>query len=251
MKTRIVQTRFWDDPVVMECSKEATLLWIYLITNKELGMTNYVHIPDQFLGIYTKLTKNELEKAKIELEATQKMYFFNGWIFYPKLEDENKYKNSPKNAPTYERELEKIPNDVKAYFTKVYTSIDTTTDSTMPSSRHSNHKSKIKNHKSKIINKKQSDTSIDSTMVLFEEFWQKYPRKVNKKKTSEKYGKIVDKHEEIMAGLERHLPMWSKTDPQYIPHPYTWLYNERWNDEVKTGKKNFESENSKAYENLF
>lgn len=246
MKTRIIQTRFWDDPVVMECSKEATLLWIFLITNKDLGMTNYVHIPDPLISFYTKLDAKQLKSAKQELEGKGKIFFHENWVFYPKLEDQNKYKNAPNNEAIYAKEMQHVPEDVKAYFTSVYTS----TDTTMATSSHSRHK--YINNKSKIKNNKNTSTSIDSTiMQKFEDFWLKYPRKVNKKKAAEKYAKIAEHHEAIMAGLDRHLPVWAKTDPQYIPHPLTWLHGERWNDEVAGKKKNFEAENSKPYEDLF
>ena len=62
-----------------------------------------------------------------------------------------------------------------------------------------------------------------------------YPRKVSKKKASDKYSKILAKtdHQLIMDSLNSHLKSWNGTAPAFIPHPTTWLNGERWNDVVE------------------
>ena len=92
-----------------------------------------------------------------------------------------------------------------------------------------------------------STTSINTTSTnevhvqneeLFNEFWEKYPRKINKKKAKDKYVKSVDEetHKKIIKDLEvrKNSNFWE--DEQYIPHPTTYLNGERWNDvyEVST-----------------
>jgi len=73
----------------------------------------------------------------------------------------------------------------------------------------------------------------------FEELWSLMPRKVAKPVALEAYVKALEKaeHGAIIAGLRRHLPGWNakiKADgsKEHIPHPATWLDQERWNDEV-------------------
>lgn len=160
MKTRIIQTRFWDDDVVERVSPEAKLVWVFLLTNKHLGMTNYVKIPDSIILEATGLTIQKLEKVKMELEGTRKIFFHGKWIFIPNLERENKYKNSPSNTTPYEKELRNVDNSVKAYFDRVYSSVDSTVDSSADSTQNS----KIRNQKSKIKNtdgeKKEIETVI-------------------------------------------------------------------------------------------
>jgi hypothetical protein len=80
---------------------------------------------------------------------------------------------------------------------------------------------------------------------LFLEFYKLYPRKISKKKTQEKYTAILKaektrdginaKAKEILAGLKRYIKLWesTKTEKQFIPHPTTWLNQERWTDEVE------------------
>ena len=63
----------------------------------------------------------------------------------------------------------------------------------------------------------------------FEEFWDAYPRKVGKDAARLAYAKarIRASAGNIIAGLAR--ARWPR-DPQYIPHPSTWLNQGRWQD---------------------
>lgn len=70
----------------------------------------------------------------------------------------------------------------------------------------------------------------------FAAFWAAYPRKVAKDTARKAFGRAVGRMTEddplavILAGIERALPGW--TDPQFIPHPATWLNAGRWGDEA-------------------
>lgn len=120
-------------------------------------MTNYFECLDQYICLETGLTEGRVEKAKEELQGIKKAFFHDGWIFIPNLEEHNQYKNSPKNLPTYEKELSSIPNTVLEHFNKV---LDTSIDSGIDSSMHTTLKSLTINHKSKIINHKQEIEKI-------------------------------------------------------------------------------------------
>lgn len=76
----------------------------------------------------------------------------------------------------------------------------------------------------------------------FDVFWDTYPLKAGKKKAKIAWNKlkVTDKMlEEILAGLARYRasPQWQRDNGQFIPHPSTFLNQERWKDEVevKTG----------------
>jgi len=149
MKTRIIQTRFWEDDIVQSVSKDANHLWIFLLSNKDIGMSNYYKMPDTLICYYTKLTDKDLQKAKLELEKTQKIFFYENWIFIPNLERENSYKNSPKNLKPYESELSHVPEKVKTHFLSVQATFDSSIDSSIDgvSIPHVNQKPKIINNK--------------------------------------------------------------------------------------------------------
>ncbi|MFW9929143.1 MAG: helix-turn-helix domain-containing protein [Candidatus Thorarchaeota archaeon] len=94
-------------------------------------------------------------------------------------------------------------------------------------------------------NNKKTLTSVEKTkrtkiiQKKFEEFWELYPRKKKKEPSLKKFHskcnwdeKIAD---EIIEGLKKQLPFLlkqKKKDIHFIPHPSTWLNQERWKDEV-------------------
>jgi hypothetical protein len=93
------------------------------------------------------------------------------------------------------------------------------------------------------MNQKQST-------ILFEQFWSAYPRKVAKKIALQKWLRIKMTDElfaQITTALENYKksPQWVKDGGQFIPHPATWLYQERWNDDLKV-----EGQGSTKYKNL-
>lgn len=72
--------------------------------------------------------------------------------------------------------------------------------------------------------------------IAFTEFWAAYPKKVNKKGCYKSFCKIKKLKEEmplIMEALERFKASkgWQKDNGQFIPHPTTWINQERWKDE--------------------
>jgi hypothetical protein len=69
----------------------------------------------------------------------------------------------------------------------------------------------------------------------FEIFWKEYPRKVSKEKSRQWFAKNKPNRElldKILASLKKHKLTRQWQDPQYIPHPITWLNQKRWEDEV-------------------
>ena len=77
------------------------------------------------------------------------------------------------------------------------------------------------------------EPSVDNTSKnQFDDFWQQYPRRVGKGSARKQFDKALNivPFDELMAGLVRlnaNLP----SDPKFIPHPSTWLSQERWTDE--------------------
>lgn len=168
MKTRIIQTSFWRDTNgVMLVSKNARLLWIFLLTNEYIGMSNYAYIPDIMKSHHTGLTLKEIDKAKKEIQSLKKVFFFDDWVFIKNLEERNSYKNSPKNETSYKNEIDAVPKEVKSSFnalikeidSSIDSSIDTSIDSSIDSTRHSTLNTKIENLNTKI--KKETDQILE------------------------------------------------------------------------------------------
>lgn len=100
------------------------------------------------------------------------------------------------------------------------------------------------------LDKTRLDKTREYTLASFEKFWASYPRKENKKKATQAWEKIAPDEKlvsRIMVGLEAHKSgeQWTRDGGKFVPHPTTWLNGERWEDEVKGGKKK-----STKYDNI-
>lgn len=78
--------------------------------------------------------------------------------------------------------------------------------------------------------------------VMFEQFWNAYPRKVDRKGSERAFLRIKGLGEvfpAMMDALEKQKrsDQWTKDGGKFIPHPKTWINGERWNDELPKGKR--------------
>jgi hypothetical protein len=79
------------------------------------------------------------------------------------------------------------------------------------------------------------------TTDRFEVFWTAYPKKIGKDKCRRWFAshKITDTLLDNMLNAldtQKRSSQWSKDDGQFIPHPYTWLNQGRWQDEVEQSR---------------
>jgi hypothetical protein len=72
--------------------------------------------------------------------------------------------------------------------------------------------------------------SLPQIERAFDEFWAAYPRKKGKEDARKRFAAVLKRFSqaEIMLGLSRQV--WN-ADPNFIPHPATWLNQGRWMDE--------------------
>ncbi|MCP4115382.1 MAG: helix-turn-helix domain-containing protein [Desulfobacteraceae bacterium] len=69
----------------------------------------------------------------------------------------------------------------------------------------------------------------------FTDFWKLWPRKVAKREAAKAWKKLSPTElmfVAMVANLEAHANAGDWSDPQYIPHPATWLNGRRWEDAV-------------------
>ncbi len=83
---------------------------------------------------------------------------------------------------------------------------------------------------------KEMNNSFDH---WFNEFWEMYPRKVAKS-TAHKEAKAKattpEKQSQILEGLKVQLPDFLSREPRFVPHPSTWLRQQRWLDEPEPAR---------------
>jgi hypothetical protein len=86
------------------------------------------------------------------------------------------------------------------------------------------------------------DKELDNkTTDRFEVFWSAYPKKIGKDKCRRWFAsrKITDTlFDNMLTALDTHKrsSQWVKDDGQFIPHPYTWLNQGRWQDEIEQNR---------------
>lgn len=73
----------------------------------------------------------------------------------------------------------------------------------------------------------------DPKQQMFDEFWKAYPRKVDKKGAARSFFRIkglTKAFPQIMEALEKckKSQQWIKDGGNFIPHPTTWINQERW-----------------------
>lgn len=86
------------------------------------------------------------------------------------------------------------------------------------------------------VKRKEKNLLTDEVEKNFELFWAAYPNKTAKKKAHDVWLKLQPTgalFAAITQGLEKakRSAQWQKDGGQYIPHPTTWLNQERWTDE--------------------
>jgi hypothetical protein len=89
-------------------------------------------------------------------------------------------------------------------------------------------------NESKKKNQSQEELTSSSVDDGFTEFWAMYPRKIGKGAARTAYRRALKKteHPNILTALHLY-NLTRPQDPQYIPHPATWLNQERWADETE------------------
>lgn len=70
----------------------------------------------------------------------------------------------------------------------------------------------------------------------FDAFYTAYPRHVGRRAAAKAFKAAAKraKIDQIMKGLEGYKAYWEarQTKKEYIPHPSTWLNQDRWDDEL-------------------
>jgi hypothetical protein len=84
---------------------------------------------------------------------------------------------------------------------------------------------------------------VSKTLDHFETFWSAYPKKIGKQKCRVWFEKNrVDNNllQKMTNTIEqqKQTEQWNREDGRYIPHPYTWLNQGRWDDEIPQSRWN-------------
>lgn len=68
---------------------------------------------------------------------------------------------------------------------------------------------------------------------MFSIFWELYPRRIAKKDARRMWDRIKpEAHPTILSALVEWRKIWAAKELEFVPYPATWLFGERWEDEL-------------------
>ena len=216
-KTIMLKSRFWEDNYVSELESSEKLLFLYCLTNPRISLSGIYEVPLRNIALDTGIDRVVIPDIFKKFETDKKIAYLDGWICiinYPKHQNYQ----SPTILKGVENEFKLIPSNIVDKCLLLGYPIDTLS---IP------FKGKVK-AKVKVMVKEDEEN--------FEKFWTEYPKKIAKKEAKKAFIKVCPIDEtQLMIGLSKwkKSEQWTKDKGRFIPHPTTWLNQERWNDEVE------------------
>lgn len=159
MKTRILWTKIWDDQWFDSLSNDARTLFLYLLTNQDIGLSGCYQIPDKKIIYHTHLLSSRLVECKKELHP--KVLFLEDWIYVVNSQGYNSF-TGKSNEVAINKELALIPKNIKdtLFKDKPYTPL---TPSIQSINHNHNHNINLNNNHN--YNKEKSYKLIGNTMI--------------------------------------------------------------------------------------
>ena len=204
-RIRTIKPEFWTSAQVLECSTNARLMFVGIwnfaddygrhpYSAKQVKAEVFPADPFTEKEIIDLLGELETNRLISAYEADKTRYFYvTGW--------HHQRIDKPQSA--------KYPDPISDHSRNVRGAIPPDT-----------------------ILKERKDSSPNGKDEGFEIFYQAYPRHIAKAAAEKAFSKAIKKTDlaTMLSALEKQKPKW--TDPQYIPHPATWLNRGQWQDEV-------------------
>lgn len=221
-KKRFINTKFWDDPYIVDLDPLEKLLFLYFLTNPLTDICGIYEIQLRRVAFDTGIDKEMILKIIDRFSQNKKVYYLDGWIYVKNFSKHQSVNDSIQKGIV--RSLETVPKEILSKIKQIETdcprvggasALPTLTPTPIP-----------------ILKPTPKRQNGD-----FETFWKTYPRKVSKK-TAEKAWNKIDMDENVfqavMTALNKYkaCEQWTKDGGKFIPHPATWLNQERWNDEI-------------------
>ena len=195
MKTRIIYTKFYQDSYVRNLPSTERFLFLYLISNSHIGLSDCYECDTGLMSFETGLNISQIQKILEKFQEGGKFIYYDGWVKILNCEKYNNYKGE-KNEIAKNVEISMIPDRVSKYFDRVsigYTHFEDTSI---------NKKSEIINHKSEIKNKKTEikEEALAGEIVPIEE--------VELRDIVSFYNEVFNKNVRSIKGFEKNFYKW-------------------------------------------
>lgn len=231
---RLVDCGTWDDPWFAELAPNAKLFFLYLVTNRRSTSCGAFEITERAMAFETGLDVADIRRWLGEWAPRVQWWPEHTIVWLKNFYRHNNH--NPKMALNAQRVVAALPACIQVEIGKAYPELLPIKEGVSIGYAEGMHIRKGKESKEKEEEKaKESKGAREGYLPEFEIFWQRYPRKEpSKKETARSWVKVMAQEEppspeQIMAGLERWLPVWAaRGDPEKVPHATTWLNQERW-----------------------
>ena len=256
---RSIQMTFWTDAKVVDnFTPEDRYFYLYLLTNPHTNLCGCYEISNKQMSDETGYTKEVIERLIDRMEKTHDVIRFSRDTKEILILNWSKFNwtSSEKFRKPLLKEIDSIKSaDFKRFLEDTFNGEDTvlipypygsdttvtvTVSNTISDSlSDSINKPKKINKDIEVINDK--DIKIETLKdKRFNQFWTSYPRKEGKGAARKSWDKInpdAELFDKIMNAVQENInrnPQWQKQNGQFIPHPATWLNQERWDDDIST-----------------
>lgn len=227
MAKRFTDSEKFRDNWYRKLKPKHKCLWEYMLS--ECSIAGILEFDFDIMSLYIgeKITQSDLE-----LFSDKLVYLTEDKIFIPNFIKFQQKELNPSN-PAHKNiilELEKydIPITLE--------NIDLQSPSKGASKGLQSPISNSIGNSNSISNSKEVITKNKKIINEFENFWKECPRKIGKGKAREKYimARKNESHEFLVEMMKIHAKDMKGKEDQFIPHPATWLHQERYHDETKT-----------------
>lgn len=243
-KLRSISTSVWSDVWFEELTPDQKLIWIYLITNDKTNMLGIYEASSKKISFETGIKKNDVDNALKQFENDGKvLYRHSRVILVNFLKHQNFNTNMKKSAIDVYNNL---PNELKINGLDIDKSNPLESFETL-----SNHlgmvrkveveveyeverevEEEVKYESNIISSKDENERDLKNQYIfLFDEFWKKYDKKVDREKCLKKWMKLKQSEiEQIFQNIEKYVE--STPDKQYRKNPLTYLNSKSFENEI-------------------
>ena len=266
-----IATKFWQDEKARRLSDDAKLLYLYVLTSPHSNMAGYYVLPKPYVVYDLQWLPERLDKALAELLhqglikycKQSDVVLIPNFLKYNPIQNQNQAKGAarrvaelPSNTlrEDFRTVLERYAEQFVERFTEWFANTDTDTDTDtetdsicapdgaqdengdLGGSVEAEKVTATLEDKPSSKSRPRSPFKSRRQEQLFDEFWERYPKKRSKGQAERAWAKIAPDdalYRYILDGLERAKRSrdWLKEEGKYIPYPVTWLNAKGWEDE--------------------
>lgn len=215
-KQRYIDTHFWDDSYIEQLKPIERYLFMYFLTNPHTNICGVYELSRKKIANETSLSLSQIDKIIQKFSDGKKIYYLDGWVYVKNFIRHQSV--NPKILLGIENKLKELPEQIIRKINELKAMDSLYIETELPESE-----SKLK-----------LESNSPSEDIPFSEFWDPYPKKVERKKAEEKWNKMPLEHKKKAVAdlpLRKQTESWVKG---YVLNPMTYLNGERWNDELKS-----------------